>query len=208
MRIGNRLIDFNPRIPYGMRLHRRVATIRRQHFNPRIPYGMRPASSIDLDAVDSISIHASRMGCDGRVVASVLREWISIHASRMGCDFFQSRSLSFQLHFNPRIPYGMRLGRARRTCCPYVFQSTHPVWDATGHIGDVHSDLPISIHASRMGCDAHVRSLRAVPVISIHASRMGCDAALVSGAGRHQQFQSTHPVWDATVLVRPKDAPE
>ena len=133
---------------------------------------------------------------------------ISIHASRMGCDFFQSRSLSFQLHFNPRIPYGMRLGRARRTCCPYVFQSTHPVWDATGHIGDVHSDLPISIHASRMGCDAHVRSLRAVPVISIHASRMGCDAALVSGAGRHQQFQSTHPVWDATVLVRPKDAPE
>ena len=34
-----------------------------------------------------------------------------------------------------------------------IFQSTHPVWDATITPRDVHVDDGISIHASRMGCD-------------------------------------------------------
>ena len=33
--------------------------------------------------------------------------------------------------FNPRIPYGMRLQDAVKAKLDSLFQSTHPVWDAT-----------------------------------------------------------------------------
>ena len=55
------------------------------------------------------------------------------------------------------------------------FQSTHPVWDATGFLTVDDVRRKISIHASRMGCDALDSVLDANRLISIHASRMGCD---------------------------------
>ena len=104
-----------------------------------------------------ISIHASRMGCDYVIVATDRRRVrISIHASRMGCDrdavLFQLKLENFNpripygmrrsfsqfiqhpiQHFNPRIPYGMRrVIDSREGVDGLVFQSTHPVWDATG----------------------------------------------------------------------------
>ena len=95
------------------------------------------------------------MGCD--LVLLRLHERhhvISIHASRMGCDV-------------PRIAVsGMDV----------EFQSTHPVWDATGVPSSPLSESCISIHASRMGCD-HV---------------------FPKYMSQHVIFQSTHPVWDAT----------
>ena len=64
----------------------REAVIRQADFNPRIPYGMRPIQSSVFVVERVISIHASRMGCDGlREVQSITHD-ISIHASRMGCD--------------------------------------------------------------------------------------------------------------------------
>ena len=79
-----------------------------------------------------------------------------------------------------------------------LFQSTHPVWDATDVV--VSSDLVhgISIHASRMGCDL------------IH--RLWCfgleyfNPRIPYGMRQYpklpscspDRFQSTHPVWDAT----------
>ena len=56
-----------------------------------------------------------------------------------------------------------------------LFQSTHPVWDAT------------------IREDARHR----LPLISIHASRMGCDQT-IDDYDAFVEFQSTHPVWDAT----------
>ena len=78
-------------------------------------------------------------------------------------------------HFNPRIPYGMRRALTRSAVLHVIFQSTHPVWDATGDEEAREHSQDISIHASRMGCD-HGSSflLDGIP-ISIHASRMGCD---------------------------------
>ena len=35
-----------------------------------------------------------------------------------------------------------------------LFQSTHPVWDATNLMFDLQTLMLISIHASRMGCDS------------------------------------------------------
>ena len=101
-----------------------------------------------------ISIHASRMGCDhishvariGRFrFQSTHPVWDATPWSRFlePTLLFQSthpvwdatsrKSATCQPipHFNPRIPYGMRLKACEifGESCP--FQSTHPVWDAT-----------------------------------------------------------------------------
>ena len=79
---------------------------------------------------------------------------ISIHASRMGCDL-----ACFSFCFLPwlfqsthpvwdatRLVFGLMIGFD-------IFQSTHPVWDATYMSFQIHKIFRISIHASRMGCD-------------------------------------------------------
>ena len=100
---------------------------------------------------------------------------ISIHASRMGCDGTVVRWRNARRYFNPRIPYGMRLEVIQIWGWTPVFQSTHPVWDATSGHGTTDHRQGISIHASRMGCDMTDRCIVTRPGISIHASRMGCD---------------------------------
>ena len=101
-----------------------------------------------------ISIHASRMGCDADFVDDVSFRHISIHASRMGCDGVSDGQQDLHPNFNPRIPYGMRLGGRGGYTVIFGFQSTHPVWDATISVLRIlWDDGGISIHASRMGCD-------------------------------------------------------
>ena len=78
-------------------------------------------------------------------------------------------------HLNTRIPYGIRPVVKVRSYTLIVFQSTHPVWDATREGPSDALALAISIHASRMGCDEPRMVCRSAPSISIHASRMGCD---------------------------------
>ena len=148
--------------------------------------------------IPAISIHASRMGCDMFVFYLGRTMRISIHASRMGCDQDQGSARGRRFDFNPRIPYGMRRRRTWPECAfhdfnpriPYgmrpetnkltaqnlIFQSTHPVWDATFQAQPLYADHPISIHASRMGCD-----LKMLTIVE-----------------PSPEFQSTHPVWDAT----------
>ena len=167
-------------------------------FNPRIPYGMRLVCWSQARPVEFISIHASRMGCDLATSAHRTRAGISIHASRMGCDmfvFYLGRTMRISIHasrmgcdqdqgsargrrfdFNPRIPYGMRPETNKLTAQNLIFQSTHPVWDATFQAQPLYADHPISIHASRMGCD-----LKMLTIVE-----------------PSPEFQSTHPVWDAT----------
>ena len=84
----------------------------------------------------------------------------------------------------------------------------------------------ISIHAPRVGCDPFwyrlglcgkcdfnprtpcgVRPLDGIPDvfdigISIHAPRVGCDPQLLPPLFPRGSFQSTHPVWGATVKVQ------
>ena len=102
------------------------------------------------------------------------------------------------MHFNPRIPRGMRLLSSYAVLFIRLFQSTHPSRDATGCIygifrpvQDFNPRIPrgmrqavvmgyldqckISIHESLAGCDS-ANSLTGIDsVISIHASLAGCD---------------------------------
>ena len=58
------ICNFNPRIPYGMRLGPCHIPPPKRYFNPRIPYGMRLLILKPPLLRAFISIHASRMGCD------------------------------------------------------------------------------------------------------------------------------------------------
>ena len=125
-----------------------------------------------------ISIHAPRMGRDVEVDSAILMQlrfqstrpvWgatnnvaevnpilrISIHAPRMGRDILRTdyllQSQLISIHA-PRM--GRDFAAAGGFLIPgFAFQSTRPVWGATGS-GQRHPyAAPISIHAPRMGRD-------------------------------------------------------
>jgi len=79
------------------------------YFNPRIPCGMRRRFYNVDDLNFTISIHASHAGCDCDARICFRLQTISIHASHAGCDDNNAANPAFLLHFNPRIPCGMRL---------------------------------------------------------------------------------------------------
>ena len=212
--------DFNPRIPYGMRRVIRVnclililfqsthpvwdatglgCVIRRWivDFNPRIPYGMRPDGNV-VGAQRCISIHASRMGCDPASCDGWSSRSISIHASRMGCDSYAMIQHHPSSHFNPRIPYGMRLNGYGAVVGVSGFQSTHPVWDATLRdplfrqgLADFNPRIPYGMRPN--GAVDRSSAANFNPRIP-YGMRPVCASMWRASA----RFQSTHPVWDAT----------
>ena len=123
-----------------------------------------------------ISIHAPRVGSDERtgsgiraaaVFQSTLPVWgatlvidvfwkcggISIHAPRVGSDGTGGADGGGVRHFNPRSPCGERLARSQTKGIFSKFQSTLPVWGATGFSIVGVGFIPISIHAPRVGSD-------------------------------------------------------
>ena len=148
----------------------------------------------------AISIHASRMGCDVLLLLSCAFSQISIHASRMGCDRRLACRCRPHRNFNPRIPYGMRHVDTYSTPTSHVFQSTHPVWDATTRLfpkiacflfQSTHPvwDATRAYHSGGTGRYFNPR----IP----YGMRLRCSAWRIAVG----EFQSTHPVWDATVVT-------
>ena len=197
---------FNPRTPCGVRqeyISRSAAFFGFQSTHP--VWGATRSSGRDAGA-EGISIHAPRVGCDWLRTGSGPMQVISIHAPRVGCD---------------ESVIACRLDGI-------VFQSTHPVWGATFQETRRQGAHQISIHAPRVGCDAAPRagpatadnfnprtpcgvrrpkrapSLRCL-WISIHAPRVGCDRNTVQVRVYNRKFQSTHPVWGATLQGKTND---
>ena len=86
------------------------------------------ANSVDNN---TISIHASLMGCNICQKKWSQSFWISIHASLMGCNQYFRQLITDVGNFNSCIPYGMQPLNH--------FVLVNPFW--------------ISIHASLMGCN-------------------------------------------------------
>ena len=105
------------------------------------------------------------------------------------------------MHFNPRPPCGGR--HHRRIPLPQAgqFQSTPPVWGATLSREAAEKALGISIHAPRVGGDGYTWAGLASAVISIHAPRVGGDGTCWICFPASTAFQSTPPVWGATLLA-------
>ena len=133
---------------------------------------------------------------------------ISIHASRMGCDPSQSRLWFNHWNFNPRIPYGMRQ-LFKLGCQPrFDFNPRIPYGMRRSRETGGMQSPKISIHASRMGCDAKRRYHSGWSGISIHASRMGCDPSSycdcpsLSNFNPRIPYGMRHVAWrDARLLV-------
>ena len=103
-----------------------------------------------------------------------------------------------------------------------LFQSTRPVWGATLRVFPYFFIIIISIHAPRVGRDkmflhsapCETISIHAPRVgrdllpwyimwvenISIHAPRVGRDVRDLLAHDRGNLFQSTRPVWGATLF--------
>ena len=148
---------------------------------------------------------------------------ISIHAPRVGSDLCATVCWKITMYFNPRSPCGERLGQYRagrrtnhfnpRSPCgerpktvttkkyQTKFQSTLPVWGATER-GTYPSRQsrdfnPRSPCGERPYC---IRILAGRNSISIHAPRVGSDPVRLKHPLRASPFQSTLPVWGATIL--------
>ncbi len=126
------------------------------------------------------------------------------------------------LDFNPRSPCGERPLPLPASAWRVIFQSTLPVWGATGGVGVTCISQRISIHAPRVGSDAEQECGGAVNHISIHAPRVGSDTvwdartSFPDDFNPHSPcgerpvmtdlmvneliFQSTLPVWGATLV--------
>ena len=109
---------------------------------------------------------------------------ISIHAPRVGCDTMTRCGSRAGLHFNPRTPCGVRR-RERQNKRVFAI---------------------ISIHAPRVGCDVRP-TLWSRPTSHFNPrTPCGVRQPLLPNRAKRTIFQSTHPVWGATlcdVLRRP-----
>ena len=193
--------DFNPRTPCGVRRWAsRSSDLPRQYFNPRTPCGVRPCAAACR----------RRRGPDfnPRTPCGV-RRWIRL-------------LLPGTTNFNPRAPCGARLPPALVGCLADLFQSTRPVWGATSSAMPSTRTMMISIHAPRVGRDKRndkqrhhcknfnprapcgarrrLRAVHAGPHTHFNP-RAPCGARpkIVAFYGLNDEFQSTRPVWGATI---------
>ena len=82
------------------------------------------------------------------------------------------------------------------------------MWGATTRKLSTLSNVAISIHAPRVGRDPATMADVQRAKISIHAPRVGRDRMYVHLPMRHNQFQSTRPVWGATNEETERFSPE
>ena len=170
-------LNFNPRSPCGERHNIFYADNQAAEFQSTLPVWGATTTAVAPPTVSSISIHAPRVGSDCQAIVSLLR----------------------RSDFNPRSPCGERPRLAPQSSpAPKIFQSTLPVWGATGLIDANVSSLKISIHAPRVGSDPFTVEVCAI-------SRIFQSTLPVWGATRYSRgnqfwaiFQSTLPVWGAT----------
>ncbi len=147
-----------------------------------------------------ISIHAPRVGSDGVVEAIDVFQEISIHAPRVGSDEEESTAEDVVTLFQSTLPvWGATRTMSSAHSWTELFQSTLPVWGATGNAGTRRGQSVISIHAPRVGSDA-ARARRASPGFYFNP-RSPCGERLYVQRirGVFKAFQSTLPVWGATV---------
>ena len=197
-------------------------------FQSTLPVWGATGCSSSLPHRPEISIHAPRVGSDeqsgGRIASAIVFQstlpvWgatvaagplvvhrtISIHAPRVGSDC-PPRWCTWPAppNFNPRSPCGERLPFALRVfSTASSFQSTLPVWGATGRGWRGRCDTRISIHAPRVGSDLRRRRSRRgrrdFNPRSPCGERLLALLLTIDGV----EFQSTLPVWGATVTGDP-----
>ena len=139
-------------------------------FNPRTPCGVRRLYFRAFPPSKGISIHAPRVGCDfsGRddaihvfyfnprtpcgvrhyiCVIGLGSCHISIHAPRVGCDLKRGGFVGLLCLFQSTHPVWGATGKKGYWASRNLqFQSTHPVWGATANLYKVRGESLCSLH--------------------------------------------------------------
>ena len=214
---------FNPRAPCGVRPLpgcRVGASFKFQ--STRTEWGATCSSKCPELALGVVSIHAPRVGRDLIDEGVFAQAQVSIHAPHAGRDYRRdgtARDVPVSIHaprvgrdawppflhlrargFNPRAPCG-----ARHSCCLCYtrhspFQSTRPVWGATCSFTSWSGSGRVSIHAPRVGRDCgQVLDILRHPCFNPRAP-CGARPFFARSSFNFDEFQSTRPVWGATVL--------
>ena len=197
----------------------------RRYFNPRAPCGARQAF-VSTGAQDlKISIHAPRVGRDvQQALTAFCRYHISIHAPRVGRDWEahcgQRTGAGISIHA-PRVGrdssnpittetqkisiHAPRVGRdARPPCPPYpagpYFNPRAPCGARPGFPDHAKTVKGISIHAPRVGRDMVRRGETAAPAHFNPRAPCGARPRMHRQLSLPSIFQSTRPVWGATMF--------
>ena len=147
-----------------------------KYFNPRAPCGARQKLRETLEQLQSISIHAPRVGRDPGV--------------------WDGKTLN--LTFQSTRPVWGATNAASIATAPMQFQSTRPVWGATASIQS--SQKIRQYFNPRAPCGARPpRDMMHRPIIHFNP-RAPCGARQQNGRviATTYEFQSTRPVWGAT----------
>ena len=106
------------------------------------------------------------------------------------------------VYFNPRSPCGERQQPRARSSSSSSFQSTLPVWGATKCYYGRQYVASISIHAPRVGSDKYQSQQSRLD--TYFNPRSPCGERLFRRVRRRRKrvFQSTLPVWGATLDVQ------
>ena len=215
--------NINPRSPCGERLPSSKSYHAIGNFNPRSPCGER--LYLSREGTPEFNDFNPRSPCGERRGYSASGEAILYFNPRSPCGERRHlyTSLVQYLYFNPRSPCGERpTFRITSSAPANGFQSTLPVWGATGFPST--SLSVITDFNPRSPCGERLLRLRfqlSASVISIHAPRVGSDSCAVEKPKPHcdfnprspcgerlflsnclmpdASFQSTLPVWGATL---------
>ena len=194
----------------------------------RLPLGAFCAGRDDLEREalhdDRISIRAPRAGCDARARRPGATAPISIHAPRAGCDHVYDFPVPAARAFQSTRPvWGATRSAKRLLRRSWKFQSTRPVWGAT--FGTPTPGRVTMSFNPRAPCGARPRGRHGVALRRSFNPRAPCGArpaADKSATFRHCfnprapcgarrgihpsvcigfVFQSTRPVWGATIDI-------
>mgnify|MGYP001666029141 CR=1 FL=1 len=196
----------------------------RQNFNPRSPCGERRCcihgcssflafqSTLPVwgaTTMHKIYTHLAQFqstlpvwGATDAACPAVPDLGISIHAPRVGSDYVHGSIVAGPNDFNPRSPCGERRPCVLNCAAPTKFQSTLPVWGATGYmlgngvtLDEFQSTLPV--------WGATIHPVRCHHLWGYFNPRSPCGERLadVLFAVPQKTFQSTLPVWGATSLA-------
>ena len=170
------------------------ADSQRDDFNPRTPCGVRQDLLIDRCAGHQISIHAPRVGCDDLSVPPEPEPMDFNPRTPCGVRLVDLRHGITEGDFNPRTPCGVRLREPGNSGDHGHFNPRTPcgVRRRAPHVPP--KENRISIHAPRVGCDAHRPAAQCQATkISIHAPRVGCDSSIQFLAGLVHDFNPRTP---------------
>ena len=173
-------------------------------FNPRAPCGARPGRQGPHRQGLHISIHAPRVGRDA-LRQDARCAGINFNP-RAPCGARPSRPRSTRrasANFNPRAPCGARPLDWEEYPGYEEFQSTRPVWGATCGARMDGDSYAISIHAPRVGRDRSASTLSIVFRNFNPRAPCGARPWISSPTPCRTTFQSTRPVWGATVPLPP-----